>query len=173
MYQIGETVVYGASGVCNVVSIGPLSMHGVDRKKQYYTLQPIYQDGSVYVPLEGEKRQMRLPLTREEAEELIARIPDIAPCDIQNFNYKQRTDAFAEAMRQNTCEGLVQVIKAVVQKQQRFRDKQQYNADSNYLKRAMTLLCGELAYAIGDSVDNVRTRVDTIVRKSLTVESVE
>ena len=50
MFQIGESVVYGTTGVCTISAIGPLSMHGVDRKKQYYTLQPVYQEGAVYVP---------------------------------------------------------------------------------------------------------------------------
>ena len=93
MFQIGESVVYGTTGVCKISALGPLSMHGVDRKRKYYTLQPLYQEGAVYVPADGEKcGNMRYPLSCREAEQLLERIPEIAPCDIQNFNYKQRTD---------------------------------------------------------------------------------
>ena len=70
MFQIGESVVYGTTGVCTISAIGPLSMHGVDRKQQYYTLQPIHQEGAVYIPADGEKlKTMRYPLTKQQAEE--------------------------------------------------------------------------------------------------------
>ena len=165
MFQVGEPVVYGTTGVCTIVSIGPLSMHGVDRKRQYYTLQPLHQDGSVYVPAEGEKgKAMRPPLTREEAQQFLEHIPEIKPCQIQHFNYKQRTDIFSAALHENNCDSLVGIIKAVEQKKQRFREKQQYNADNNFHKRAMNLLCGELSYALGLSFAEVRELVAAAVR---------
>lgn len=165
MFQIGSTVVYGTTGVCSIVSIGPLSMHGVDRKRLYYTLQPLHQDGAVYVPVEGEKsKAMRAPLTREEAERFLQRIPEIEPCQIQSFNYKQRTDAFSAALHENCCDSLVQVIKAVDQKKRRFREKQQYNVDNNFYKKAMNLLCGELAYSLGLAVEEIRGMVESAIR---------
>lgn len=161
MYQIGESVVYGTTGVCTISAIGPLSMHGVDRKKQYYTLQPVYQEGAVYVPAEGEmQKNMRYPLSEQEAEQLLQRIPEIAPCEIEHFNYKQRTDAFSAALHQNNCDSLVGIIKAVDRKKRHFREKQQYNVDNNFMKRAMNLLCGELAFALGISMEETRERVE-------------
>ena len=122
MFQIGESVVYGTTGVCTISAIGPLSMHGVDRKQQYYTLQPIHQEGAVYIPADGEKlKTMRYPLTKQQAEELLARIPDIAACEIQHFNYKQRTDAFSAALHENRCESLIGIIKAVMTDTRRSR----------------------------------------------------
>ena len=166
MYQIGETVVYGTTGICTITSIGPLSMHGVDRKRQYYTLQPLYQDGSVYVPAEGEKlKSMRYPLNGCQARALLERIPEIEPCRIEHFNYKQRTDLFSAALHENNCESLVGVIKAVEEKKKRFREKQQYNADNGFHKRAMNLLCGELAYSMGLSLEETRRLVETAVRE--------
>ncbi len=166
MFQIGDSVVYGTTGVCTISSLGPLSMHGVDRKRQYYTLQPMYQSGSVYVPAEGDKlKDMRAPLTRAEAEELLERIPSIQPCQIQNFNYKQRSDAFSAALHENCCESLVGIIKAVEWKKRRFREKQQYNADNSFHKRAMNLLCGELSFALGLPMEEIRAMVETAVRQ--------
>lgn len=163
MFQIGESVVYGTTGVCTISAIGPLSMHGVDRKKQYYTLQPVYQEGAVYVPAEGVLNKMRYPLSGQEAEQLLQRIPDIAPCEIDHFNYKQRTDAFSAALHQNSCDSLVGIIKAVERKKRRFREKQQYNVDNNFMKRAMNLLCGELSFAMGLSLEETRQRVEQAI----------
>ena len=171
MFQIGESVVYGTTGVCTISAIGPLSMHGVDRKQQYYTLQPIHQEGAVYIPVDGEKlKTMRYPLTKQQAEELLARIPDIAACEIQHFNYKQRTDAFSAALHENRCESLIGIIKAVSMKKQRFREKQQYNVDNNFMKRAMNLLCGELAYVLEQPFDEMRTTVERSVHDAIQAE---
>lgn len=171
MFQIGESVVYGTTGVCTISAIGPLSMHGIDRKKQYYTLQPLHQEGSVYVPADGEKlKTMRYPLNRQQAEELLEQIPSIAPCEIQHFNYKQRTDAFSAALHENNCVSLVGVIKAVSQRRQHFREKQQYNVDNNFLKRAMNLLCGELSYALDIPFEEMRTRVENTVQEAIRAE---
>lgn len=167
MFQIGESVVYGTTGVCTIVSVGPLSMHGVDRKRQYYTLRPLHQDGAVYVPAEGEKLQaMRAPLTRDEAELLLERIPEIEPCQIQSFNYKQRMDVFSAALHENRCDSLVQVIKAVDQKKRQVREKQQYNVDNNFFKKAMNLLCGELSFSLDLPMEEVRSMVEAAVRAS-------
>lgn len=171
MYQIGESVVYGTTGVCTISSIGPLSMHGVDRHRQYYTLRPIHQAGSVYVPAgEGQPKAMRKPLTREEAEDLLARIPGIEPYEIQDLNYKQRTDAFSAALHENCCDSLVQMIKAIDRKKRRGREKQQYNVDNSFMKRAMNLLCGELAFALDLPMEEVRTRVTDAVRSRMMAE---
>lgn len=171
MYKIGESVVYGTTGVCTIISIGPLSMHGVDRHRQYYTLQPLHQSGSVYVPAgEEQPKAMRKPMTQEEARELLTRIPSIEPYEIQSLNYKQRTDAFSAALHENCCDSLVQMIKAIDRKKQRGREKQQYNVDNSFMKRAMNLLCSELAFALDQPVEEVRTQVVDAIRSCVLVE---
>lgn len=172
MFEIGQTVVYGTTGVCTVLSIGPLSMHGMDRKQQYYTLDPFYQDGTVYVPVSGDtKSRLRPPMTSEEAQLLLDRIPTIEACPIQQYNYKQRSDVFSAALHENNGDSLVSIIKAVEEKKRRGREKQQYNADNNFHKRAMNLLCGELAYALGRSVEEIRREVESAVRGGMTGEN--
>lgn len=171
MYEIGESVVYGTTGVCTIVSIGPLSMHGVDRHRQYYTLQPLHQTGSVYVPAEEQPKAMRRPMTQEEARELLTRIPSIAPYEIQSLNYKQRTDAFSAVLHENCCDSLVQMIKAIDRKKQRGREKQQYNVDNSFMKRAMALLCNELAFALEQPVEEIRTQVVDAIRDRVMVEA--
>ena len=167
MFQVGDNVVYGTTGVCTIVSIGPLSMSGVDRRRPYYTLQPLHADGAVYVPAgEENPRAMRRPLSRDEAEALLGSIGEIEPCDIRNLNYKQRTDAFSAALHENRCDSLVRIIRAIDEKKQRGKEKQQYNVDNSYFKRAMNLLCGELAYALDVPVEEIRSRVETAVTLS-------
>ena len=39
MFQEGDLVVYGSSGVCRVVQIGALESRAADPNRQYYTMQ--------------------------------------------------------------------------------------------------------------------------------------
>ena len=51
MFALKEYVIYGNNGVCKVESIGPVNMPGVEKTKIYYTLVPLYANGSkVYTP---------------------------------------------------------------------------------------------------------------------------
>ncbi len=51
MFKIGEYVVYGHNGVCQVTEIGPLKTVTKDEGKLYYTLIPYGVKGStVFAP---------------------------------------------------------------------------------------------------------------------------
>lgn len=72
-YKIGDYVLYGFSGSCQVVEIGPLSFGGPD--KIYYSLKPVYDSRStVYVPLNKEDEIVRKVITKPEAEEVLETI---------------------------------------------------------------------------------------------------
>ena len=69
MYQVGELVVYGTTGVCRVEGFGtpdPMDRSG----RQYYQLKPLYQDGVIYTPVEGGKVPMRPVMSAEAARAL-------------------------------------------------------------------------------------------------------
>ena len=68
MFQPGELVVYGTTGVCRVESITRPNLTGADRNKSYYLLKPLQQDGVIYTPVENPKVSIRSLISREEAE---------------------------------------------------------------------------------------------------------
>ena len=45
MFKIGDYVTHYKEGVCEVIDIGKLDMRCSDRKKEYYTLKPLYDTG--------------------------------------------------------------------------------------------------------------------------------
>ena len=60
MFKIGDYVAHYKEGVCEVTSIGKLDISCSDKKKEYYTLKPLYDaGGTLYTPVENEKRQIR------------------------------------------------------------------------------------------------------------------
>ena len=53
MFQPGELVVYGSTGVCRVEEVTRPNLSGADRERLYYRLKPLQQDGVIYTPVEN------------------------------------------------------------------------------------------------------------------------
>ena len=68
MFQPGELVVYGTTGVCRVLEIAKPQIRLRERDREYYLLKPLYQDGVIYSPVDSEKVAIRPVMTRAEAE---------------------------------------------------------------------------------------------------------
>ena len=45
MFEIGDYVAHYKEGVCEVTAIGKLDISCSDKKKEYYTLKPLYDAG--------------------------------------------------------------------------------------------------------------------------------
>ena len=73
MFDVGELVVFGSDGVCQVESIGALDMAGVSKDKIYYTLIPLGKTGNgrIYAPVDGKRVTIRRVLNKEEAYQMI------------------------------------------------------------------------------------------------------
>ena len=72
MFKIGDYVAHYKEGVCEVIDIGRLDISCSDKQKEYYTLKPLYNvKGTLYTPVENEKRQIRELISGQEAKKLI------------------------------------------------------------------------------------------------------
>ena len=79
MFKIGDYVTHYKEGVCEVIDIGKLDMRCSDRKKEYYTLKPLYDTGgTLYMPVANERNQIRGVITHDEAQALIEDIPNLS-----------------------------------------------------------------------------------------------
>src|SRR5699024_6030532 len=77
MLNRGDAVVYKCRGLYKVEDIGTLDFSFADRQKKYYTLQSVEDERDrAYVPTDDESN-IRKPVSREEALNLIDRIADI------------------------------------------------------------------------------------------------
>lgn len=149
VFEKGEYVICGNKGVCMVEDITTLDIMGVDKKREYYILKPVYMAGStVYVPVDSHKEPMRRVLKREEAEKLIETIPQLALLSISNEKLSEQ--AYRECMRTNSCEEWVRVIKTIhLRKQKRLKAGRKVTAvDAKYFRMAEESLYGELAVAL-------------------------
>ena len=150
MYEIGDLIVYGGEGVCRVEAIGVPPLAGVNKQRQYYTLKPLYREGRVFAPVDANVF-MRPVITREAADELIGRIPEIEPEIYENSNLRFLNEYYQTQLQNYTCEGLLKLICSTRAKRETMlsRGKKLGLVDERYMKRAEDMLHGEFAVALG------------------------
>lgn len=156
MFNRGEYVVCGNKGVCSVEDITTLDISGVDKKREYYILKPVYMAGStVYIPVDTAEQNMRRVMSREEADCLINGIPDIPLITITNDKLLEQE--YRGCMKSNSCEEWIKIIKTIyLRKQKRLAAGRKVTAvDAKYYRMAEDNLYGELAISLGMSRGDV------------------
>ena len=152
MFQIGEYVVCGNNGVCMITDITTLCMSGADKNRKYYILKPVYAESStVYVPVDTLQASMRKILSIEEANTLLATIPEIQLLVIKDEKMVEMQ--YKACMQANSCDELVKLLKTLhVRKKNRLEKGYKVTAvDTRYYKLAEENLCGELSVVLGMS----------------------
>lgn len=149
MFEVGEYVVYGSKGVCQIEDISQVDIPGANKDRLYYVLCQLENgSGKIYVPTDNEKIVMRKVITKEEAKDLIRRMPEIEQMWVDNE--KQRETMYKEAMRTCDYDKWVSVIKTLYfRKQERTAQGKKVTAlDERYLKAAENELYSELAFVL-------------------------
>ncbi len=157
MYRVGDYVAHYKAGICEVTAIGKLDMSCSDRKKEYYTLKPVYDSGgTLYTPISNEHGQIRPVITGEEAGLLIKDMPEIETLYVEEE--KRREARYKEAVLKNECRAWISLIKtAYLRKMKRLSSgKKAINVDDKYLALAEGFLYGELATALNVPKEEVR-----------------
>ena len=157
MFQTGELIVYGSTGVCRVEGFTGLDQPGENRGRRYYLLKPLWQDGVIYAPVDSEKVPMRPVMSREEAETLIDRMPGIPAASCQGNTAQALAQQYQSAVRQGGHQALIEMMKAIYRKrgQAEAKNRRLGLVDERYMKQAERLLYGELATALGIPYDGV------------------
>lgn len=156
MYQIGDFIICGDSGVCQVESVGLLDMSWIDKSKLYYTLCPVYRDGKIYVPTTT-NIFMRPIVSHQEALHLIDTIPSIEEIDCYSFNFRELKGFYNQLLQTHNCIDLIKLIKTIYIKNGITieQGKQPGQIDHKFMKQAEELLHGEFAVALGIAKENV------------------
>ncbi len=170
MYQKGDLIVYGSSGVCRVEDIGPLKgAGGVREKRDYYTLSPVFGSGVIYIPADTGVF-MRPVLTKEQVDELIDRIPALEEKECDLSNLRQLTEHYHAAFESHQCEDLLRLIKALYQRGQNTlkQGRRVGLTEMNYRKHAEELVHGEFSVALGIPYEEVPEYISARLAQSST-----
>ena len=155
MFSIGSLIVYSGTGVCRVEAVGPPPFDP-GSKVEYYTLILLQSTGTIYVPVDT-KVFMRPILSREAAQELIRRIPEIQQAQLEHLDYRMLAQRYRSFLDSHSCEDLVQLIKTAYTKStaNTRSGKKPSKVDQDFQKRAEFLLHDELSAALDIPFDEV------------------
>ena len=150
MYQKGDIVIYGAHGICRVEEVAPLKMRIATEHRLYYTLRAYYQQELViYAPVDGAAIVIRPPLTKVEAEAVIADLPGIEPLTVQDE--KKREADYRAVLHGCDCRAIAALLKTLrARRVQRAKQgRHPTGLDERYTHLAEEQLYGELGYVLG------------------------
>ena len=161
MFQTGDLVVYGATGVCRVEEITCPGGTGADRNRRLYLLKPLQQDRVIYTPVDNAKVPMRPVISREEAEALIDLIPSIRAEAYHGPTLQALAQHYQSAVRSHDCRDLVELMMSIYAKRRQAEAQKRRlgMVDERFMKQAERLLYGELSVALDIPFDQVESYI--------------
>lgn len=149
MYQIGELVQYGNSGVCKIEEIVQ-GVPGLQKDTQCYLLIPVSgRDGKIYSPVDSGKVKMRRILSSEEVRDLMGKAPQIETLSI--VNEKQCESIYKEELYSVDCYRWLGLLKTLYARRaaRLSAGKKVTATDERYLKNVEDRLKEEFSIVIG------------------------
>lgn len=146
MFNIGDIIVYGNSGVYSVTEYCKSPVDKNDTRT-FYLLTPLYESASniIMTPCDNERVSMRRLITKDEAYSIIDKIPYISELVVEYE--KNRRDKYKEALSSGDLEEYVKIIKSVHTRREitKITKKRLSETDTEYEKRAKYCLYSEFA----------------------------
>ena len=156
MFEIGEHIVYGTSGICRVEDICT-SPYDKKDTRTFYLLIPVHNPmgSTIYTPVDNDRVPMRRLMTREEIDALIEAIPGIEM--VQVPVEKQRREIYRTTVFALRPEGYVSVMKTVDRRREELTAARKHFpvSDLEYGRIAKHLLYSECAHVLGVAEDRV------------------
>lgn len=149
MYQIGELVQYGNSGVCKIEEIVQ-DVPGLQKDTQCYLLIPIgKKEEKIYSPVDNGRVKMRRILSREEVKELLEKSSEME--EIPIVNEKQCENIYREELYSMDCYRWLSLLKTLYARRaaRTAAGKKVTATDERYLKNVEERLKEEFSIAIG------------------------
>ncbi len=165
MFNIGDLIVYGTTGVCRVIEIGKPALSGVNDGKDYYTLSPYYQAGSrIFTPCDNDRIVMRPIISRNEAEQLINSLEEIDYLTVTDE--KQRENTYKDTIKSCDLRSFVSILKTIYKrKTQRIAEGKKVTAsDEKYFNLAEDKLSGELAIVLEQPKEMIKEHLISKVK---------
>ncbi|MCQ2555250.1 MAG: hypothetical protein MJ171_06330 [Clostridia bacterium] len=150
MYHIGDVVVYGTEGVCEVKEITEVRFG--KETNEYYILCPVRKESDTfYVPTSADKvfLRMRPVLTASQVDDVIAQTEGKETAWIGNE--RERVEYFKKTLLYGKCEDVLLMARAIYRQQirQLESNKRLHAVDERFLKEAEKLIIDEISYVKG------------------------
>jgi CarD family transcriptional regulator, regulator of rRNA transcription len=151
MYQVGDLIVYGSTGVCTVSEIKTIDAPWASKDQLYYALEPPHGSYIVYAPVNSSRVFTRPAISKDEANRLIDTIPSIEPKVHDCMRPQDMAALYASYIESHDCADLIELTMSLyAKKHQADAAKTKFGSiDQKFMLRAEELLFGELAAALG------------------------
>lgn len=166
MYKVGEFIVYGNEGVCEVEDISKLNIPGINKKQSYYILKPMHENGKVFAPIDTNVF-MRPIITYEEIHEIIEKIPFIKEVECDNKNTRLLQEYYKNLLNTHECIDLLTVIANINDKKANSikNGKKLGQIDEKFMKIAKNLLEDEFSLVLGIPKEEVEQYIQDRINK--------
>lgn len=161
MFKVNDYIMYGLTGVCQVVDITKESFIN-NLQKEYYVLKYIYDNDTIIkIPTDNEKIPMRKLLSKEDMATLINSMPNSETIWIDND--RKRNEEFKSILKTGDIENLVKLIRSIYLDKEHKQSigKKLYKVDDEIMQTAERLLNEEFATILNISPDEVATYIST------------
>ncbi|MEG2787262.1 MAG: CarD family transcriptional regulator [Romboutsia sp.] len=150
MYKIGEFIIYGNDGVCEVEDIGEINISSINKKRTYYTLKPAYENGRIFTPVDTSVF-MRAVITYEEVQQLIEMIPSMKDMEFKEKNSRLLQAYYKNILQTHECSDLLAVIAGIYEKKVSAENKGKKlgQIDDRFMKVAEGLINDEFSVVLG------------------------
>ena len=166
MFERNEYVFHESGGICLIADIQVAPLDSMPPDRAYYIAKPLHDPNSViYVPVDSEQIFMRRLLNRNEAEELLERIPFVRA--IEESNAKLLRAKYIEAMHTHEPLEWVRVIKTVYLRANMpsSRSFRLSETERSFFENAKRFLHAELALALGLAEQDMEDYITAHVQK--------
>lgn len=130
--------------------------------KMYQVGELIVYGGTIRIPVDS-KVFMRPVISRQEAEALIDAIPGMHAEACHERNFTQLAARYQQALGSHSCADLIELVMSIYAKKQyaESRKRRFTQLAARFMKRAETLLYGELSVALGIPFEEVQPYISS------------
>lgn len=158
MYSKGDYVIYRCKDVCKVTDIGQLHASTAERDCVYYYLRPLSYEGLIYVPVDDEAG-LRPLISRDKARNLLGTLSEMSVPVSHARDKRSLEEHYKALLRPNDCTALARTVKSIYSKNHEGARQHLSAFEEQILRQTELTLCEELAIALGESEDKVRTQL--------------
>ncbi|MDO5146198.1 MAG: CarD family transcriptional regulator [Eubacteriales bacterium] len=147
MFEKGEFIIYGTSGVCEVRDY--MSASEEETTRTYYVLVPLRSKGStIYSPVDNQKVLMRPVMTKEEACLFLTHMGEFEDLEIRDSRTQEQQ--YREVLQSGSYTDSIRLLKALYtrKKQREEKGRRITSVDEKYLYLVRDSLVNELSVAL-------------------------
>ncbi len=166
MLNIGDIVIYGSRGLCEIKDILVPSFAPKGNEKLYYMLSSSEnKNGMLYVAVEGAEDKFHSALSSSEAQMLIGQTAQIERLRLPDG--KKGEPYITAVINKNEAQEMMGLVKTLymVRAARLKAGKTVTSMTDRYLHTAERLLFTELAYSLDEEFEAVRQRVYVLLEE--------